>query len=50
MNFHERFHHPLLIKILMEKQAIDVPYNFEKNEMQNKFLCDFNKIESSMDE
>lgn len=43
--------YPLLIKILMGGQAIDVrSYTFEKFERLNKFLSGFDKIESSMDE
>lgn len=43
--------YPLLIKILMDGQAIDVrSYTFEKFERLNKFLSGFDKIESSMDE
>lgn len=43
--------YPLLIKILMGGQAIDVrSYTFEKFERLNKFLSGFDIIESSMDE
>lgn len=43
--------YPLLIKILMGGQAIDVrSYTFEKIERLNKFLSGFDIIESSMDE
>ena len=50
-NGFETVSYPLLIKILVDRQEIDVrSYTFEKFERLNKFLSGFDKIESSMDE